>query len=494
MSLVARRLSFLAALLAATFPFVGCSSSTAETPSDATDKDKQASIHNLEAIGTAMSKYVETVRRYPAATGTVTNRVKNQEKTLPVGDQPLLSWRVHLLKYLTDPAAQKLAEEFKMDEPWDSDHNKKLIERMPDVYKSPGSKGAAEFKTVYLTPRSDKTLFPANRSLGFLEVTDGTIRTITVLEVSDERAVIWTKPDDYEVDEKNPAAGLVGLRPGEFLALFGSGMVRQIPANISPELLNSTYTRSGGEKIDSKMFMDDPAVVAKSTKQSSTASKATPPQPPANQNTATDDVNLREIGKALITYAAQRHNLPAATRGGSKAGPDGPALSWRVRLLPYLGEGELYSQFKLDEPWDSEHNKKLIERMPTVYKAPRSRAARQFKTVYLTPRGEKTAFPGDREINPSELSDGNLHTILVVQASDTKAVIWTKPDDYEYNEKSPQAGLVGLQRKGFLAAFFDGNLRFIPQDTPASEVVAYFTRNGGERINNPLPPIPAAVR
>src|SRR6476646_454448 len=29
-------------------------------------------------------------------------------------------------------------------------------------------------------------------------------------------------------------------------------------------------------------------------------------------------------------------------------------LSWRVALLPFLEEGTLYKQFKLDEPWDSD--------------------------------------------------------------------------------------------------------------------------------------------
>ena len=41
-----------------------------------------------------------------------------------------------------------------------------------------------------------------------------------------------------------------------------------------------------------------------------------------------------------------------------------PLLSWRVHLLPFLEENELYEQFKLDEPWDSPHNIKLLDQMP----------------------------------------------------------------------------------------------------------------------------------
>jgi len=36
-----------------------------------------------------------------------------------------------------------------LNEPWDSEHNKKLIAKMPPVYVRPGSQ-AGEGKTVYL--------------------------------------------------------------------------------------------------------------------------------------------------------------------------------------------------------------------------------------------------------------------------------------------------------------------------------------------------------
>ena len=63
-----------------------------------------------------------------------------------------------------------------------------------------------------------------------------------------------------------------------------------------------------------------------------------------------------------------------------------------MAILPFIGEEELASQFKLDEPWDSENNKKLIERMPEGFKAPGSKASAEFKTVYLSVRGDKSPF------------------------------------------------------------------------------------------------------
>src|SRR3712207_2423045 len=71
-----------------------------------------------------------------------------------------------------------------------------------------------------------------------------------------------------------------------------------------------------------------------------------------------------------------------------------PLLSWRVHLLPFLNEEKLYKEFHLDEPWDSEHNKKLIPRMPRVYQGPNRGLNAAGKTIYLAPVGEAAAFPG----------------------------------------------------------------------------------------------------
>ena len=75
--------------------------------------------------------------------------------------------------------------------------------------------------------------------------------------------------------------------------------------------------------------------------------------------------NLRTISLAVhnAISADKQGRFPAAAI--SKDGK--PLLSWRVALLPFLGEKGLYEQFHLDEPWDSPHNKLLLDQMPNVY-------------------------------------------------------------------------------------------------------------------------------
>ena len=87
--------------------------------------------------------------------------------------------------------------------------------------------------------------------------------------------------------------------------------------------------------------------------------------------------NLKQIGLAMHNYHAMHKTFPPAYTV-DKAGK--PLLSWRVLILPYLEQDALYKEFHLDEPWDSEHNRALIDRMPATYRCPdaaRSRRARQ---------------------------------------------------------------------------------------------------------------------
>jgi hypothetical protein len=194
-------------------------------------------------IGLSIHNFHDTYRGFPAAF------------SADKDGKPLLSWRVHVLPFLEQAS---LYNQFHLDEPWDSAHNKQLVAQMPSVFRSPASKAEAG-KTVYLGLRhKDGVLAPPRDpsrgtrgpvGLSLADITDGTSNTFLVVEASDDRAVIWTKPDDLEVDLNDPLKGLVGQRPGGFLALLCDGSVRFLAANTSPETLKKLITRNGGEPI-----------------------------------------------------------------------------------------------------------------------------------------------------------------------------------------------------------------------------------------------------
>ncbi len=116
-----------------------------------------------------------------------------------------------------------------------------------------------------------------------------------------------------------------------------------------------------------------------------------------------------------------------------------------------------------------------------IYRSPASRT-KLGMTNYLTVRGKDTAFPGKKAISLAEITDGMSNTIMVVEASDAKAVPWTKPDDFEYDEKNPAAGLGGLFPGGFNAAFCDGSVRFLSTDIDAETLRNLFNRHDGKPI------------
>jgi hypothetical protein len=193
--------------------------------------------------------------------------------------------------------------------------------------------------------------------------------------------------------------------------------------------------------------------------------------------------NLKQIALAMHNYHDARKTFPPAF----KADKDGkPLLSWRVLILPQMEYDSLYQQFKLDEPWDSEHNKKLLDQMPMEYKSPTDAGLPPGMTHYMTVRGEKSAFPGGKALRIVDIRDGSSNTIMTVEAD--KAVPWTKPDDFEYDENNPVKGLGSLHPTVFLAGFVDGSVHPISNSIDANMLKALFTRDGREAVDHSMLP------
>ncbi|MHB1034627.1 MAG: DUF1559 family PulG-like putative transporter [Pirellulales bacterium] len=188
--------------------------------------------------------------------------------------------------------------------------------------------------------------------------------------------------------------------------------------------------------------------------------------------------NLKQIAMAMHMYHGANNRFPAAATYNAQGKP---LLSWRVQILPFLGEEKLYKEFRLDEPWDSDHNKALIPRMPKVYAAFGELGSPEpNKTCYLVPVGEGTIFAGREGRAIKDIQDGTSDTILLVEADEKHAVIWTCPDDLKYDPKEPLAGLVGLRPAGFVAAFADGSVRFLAASTDKESLRRMFTANDGK--------------
>jgi hypothetical protein len=195
--------------------------------------------------------------------------------------------------------------------------------------------------------------------------------------------------------------------------------------------------------------------------------------------------NLRQVGIALLNSASSNNNsYPAGVYDSSgKVG-----LSWRVAILPHLGEVGLHGQFHLNEPWDSEHNKKLIPKMPYLYAAPGTEP--NGMTYYRSFTGAGTVFPPPPNglagkdvlgLNARGIPDGTSNTAMVVEAGDP--VEWTRPDELVYTAGAPLPRVGGIFGDGYHVILANGSTRWLKTSTPPKTLEAIITVNGGEVID-----------
>ena len=187
--------------------------------------------------------------------------------------------------------------------------------------------------------------------------------------------------------------------------------------------------------------------------------------------------NLHQIGLAMLFHHDNKGEFPAAAIVDKKGKP---LLSWRVAILPYIEQKDLYRQFKLDEPWDSEHNKKLIPLMPRTYLAPAARA-QPGETCYRVFVGGGAMFDWDKPRRIADIIDGTANTIMVVEAAE--GVPWTKPDELVYDPMKPLPKLGGFYSGvGFLAVLGDGSVRSVARSISEKTLRQAIMRADGEPL------------
>jgi hypothetical protein len=174
--------------------------------------------------------------------------------------------------------------------------------------------------------------------------------------------------------------------------------------------------------------------------------------------------DLNQIAAAMHGYAETHGDRfpPAALR--DKAGE--PLLSWRVLILPHLGEAELCDQFRLDEPWDSPHNLALLPRIPKVFRPSVPDRLPTGHTRFQIFVGPGTPFAvAEGPHRKRDFPNGLSNALLVTEGAES--VPWTKPDDLSYPPDGPLPPLgvpsgperpFWLERGTFAFAYADGSV------------------------------------
>jgi hypothetical protein len=191
-----------------------------------------------------MKQIVEAMRGYRETYGTLPTDIYDKQ------GKPLLSWRVAILPFIEE---DHLYQQFHLDEPWDSPHNKKLLGRMPKRYFDPWGVGDTTPTTCCLRPRGGGAVFLRDPPGVVTPILGDPSQKVLLVEADEAQAVSWTRPDDLDYDPANPTAGLgrrfsVGFIKGrgDFVAL-ADGSVRFVPADADPEALRSLFSAAWNE-------------------------------------------------------------------------------------------------------------------------------------------------------------------------------------------------------------------------------------------------------
>jgi RNA polymerase sigma factor (sigma-70 family) len=195
-----------------------------------TDQAKAETVNNLKAIMLAFHNYQMVNGHLPA------------KAIFGTDGKPKLSWRVALLPFLEKEA---LYHEFHLNEPWDSPHNKALIARMPDVFRTPSSP-TADGRSRIRGFEGPRTIFKGKEGIDWPQITDGTSNTLAI--VLAEQAVPWTRPGDLPVEEgDSPPPVDDSDESGVFVGMVDGSVHRVPPADGA--FWRKLITADGGEVI-----------------------------------------------------------------------------------------------------------------------------------------------------------------------------------------------------------------------------------------------------
>lgn len=193
--------------------------------------------------------------------------------------------------------------------------------------------------------------------------------------------------------------------------------------------------------------------------------------------------NLERIGEAIGKYVEEKGHYPPAYIADDNGKP---MHSWRVLLLPYLGESKLFARYDMTKPWDSPANQQVISLMPEVYLCPTERNTTD-EANYMVITGDEYLFHQDEERKPSELKDGRRNTLMVVEVVNT-GIQWTEPTDLDVENidwnRDRQKGLGSQHPDGGLHVLMaNGLVYYLGEFVTPEALTSMATIQGGEVVD-----------
>jgi hypothetical protein len=184
---------------------------------------------------------------------------------------------------------------------------------------------------------------------------------------------------------------------------------------------------------------------------------------------------LRQLALAIHAFHDVNGRLPSDVT--DKDGK--PLLSWRIEILPYVEETPLYKAFRRDEPWDSEHNKQLLAKMPDVFRNGTEKKD-ETRTYFQGYAGPGAVFERGVRVTLLGITDGTANTLLLAEAG--PPVEWAKPADIAYDPKKPLTKRVGPFGNVFNFVTADGTTHTLRPDLDETTTRRLIERADGHPI------------
>jgi len=196
--------------------------------------------------------------------------------------------------------------------------------------------------------------------------------------------------------------------------------------------------------------------------------------------------NITQIVLGLHNYHDARGALPplySVDENGK------PLHSWRVLILPFIEQAGVWEEIRLNEPWDSKHNRQFHDRVIPVYHCPSNPFG---GCTYSVIAGEvfvsaerRGRWPAGREFQ--HITDGTSNTIAIVEVREP--FNWMDPtaditlDEWVKGINTPDGRAGSFHPGGCNVGFFDGFARFMSNMIDSTTLRVLGTKASGKSVN-----------
>lgn len=322
------------------------------------------------------------------------------------------------------------------------------------------------------------------------------------------------KQPDADLSVRTPAAdSKVEYAP----SAPGKAANRKLFDEIEQRLVLSERLQNQLGKPSDDRAMNNGTVIDMSDKRKWVQPSTSPP-PIANQQ---DELELKKkqsvehlqkLTRALLDYEKDHGRLPAAAIERPVEGKGTVRHSWRVEILPYLGQKELFDAYKMDEPWDSPANLQVLEKMPDLFASPLDSpdspdGPKSTNTSYfavVTPGLDPLPTPDDVGVNVANTSinkehfvngtvfsnpqgtpleaitDGLHRTIALVELK--MEIPWTQPLDVSMFDNPLNGNRFLWYSDGWHVSYVDGSVRQLSSENTIEDMASLLKMNDGDKV------------